>query len=253
MWFDGCEYQCLIVDCGLVFFEANVLILHLQKSHSLSFVDYQIHFKNFETKVEWFTCPAPECGAKIKHVRSTLENHALSTHDLNLDEFESKFISIKEASNFGEGKDEGTFTTWSKGRCLFVCSVCLNETRESTEFWRHSSSEHDLEEEDYKSKFGDPCVESVKTQCKICGNSLLHDLPFIELHTSEVHKLSAKAYFDDYIKPKNKKDKLKTVRPGPKSKVQKKKGKLSKIRKALEGCLPSKTNSGQKTNIQFTR
>jgi len=245
----------MMADCALVFYEAQVLILHLQKVHDLSFVDYQLQFKLLETKVEWFTCPAPDCGAKIKHQKSSLTKHAFTAHELELEAFESKFISSGDASDSGneqgsrkrEKVDVTNFVNWSKGRCLFVCSVCLKETRESAEFWQHAAVDHNFEPDEYRSQFGDPCVEPDTTECKICSKKLRHDITDIDTHTTKVHQLSVKSYFEKYVQPKNKG--LGKIRPGPKSKTQKN-GKLSEIRKALKSRLPT-TSNGPKADNQF--
>jgi hypothetical protein len=142
-WFDGCEYRCAIAECKLTFFEPQVLICHIGKTHSMSLVEYQGHFRELETKVSWFACPAPDCLAKLKHQKSTLSKHAYDIHGLELDEFESKFILLSSSADSANGQrdqakdlvDETNFENWSRGRCLYVCSICLTETRDSSEFW----------------------------------------------------------------------------------------------------------------------
>jgi hypothetical protein len=44
-WFDGCEYECRIPDCGLVFYEPLGLMAHIHHRHRMPLVDYQFEFK----------------------------------------------------------------------------------------------------------------------------------------------------------------------------------------------------------------
>jgi hypothetical protein len=96
------------------------------------------------------------------------------------------------------------FETWSSGKCLFICSVCLFESRNSSEFWRHASSEHNLGMSEYKDQFSDPCVERVKLECKICFKILRHDPANLGVHFSSIHGLEVKDYYEQHVRVKKK-------------------------------------------------
>lgn len=256
-WYDGCEYRCLYNDCNRVFFEAQVLIAHIKKQHGTSPTEYQEQFNQLETKVEWYSCLA--CSAKIKHQKSTIKKHVDSEHNMTIEKYSSLFLS----SNVGkvldldnpdpsgdntsdEDSNSADFDVWASGKCRFVCTVCLFESRRSDEFWKHVSESHKLGVSEYKAEHGDPCVERSKFECKICYKILRYDPCSIESHIKRAHDLNLQEYFDKFVKEK-KRGKLRGPksaqnkhRPGPKSKTKMKpKGKLAQIRKLMDDRMSS--------------
>ena len=257
-WFDGCDHRCMVADCGLVFFEPHVLIQHVEKVHGLSLTDYHSTFGRFVSELSWFVCPVPDCGTKVLHQKVTLARHITSVHNLDLDTFKSRYIQNEnQPANNGNvlsrGKDdidETDFDNWSRGRCLFVCSVCLFEVRDSSTFWSHALVEHSKEPDEYKDEFDDPCVEPVNHDCKVCSKVVRHDPSSISKHTTKAHDISIEKYFEKYIRPKVIKTKFSpTKKMGPKSKTQAKPGKLEEIRKALQGRYPGKVTQKGKDDF----
>jgi hypothetical protein len=107
-------------------------------------------------------------------------------------------VSVNSESN------NSYFDTWSRGKCLYVCSVCLWESRNVNQFWKHSMGSHQLSIADYKSQHGDPCIEKTTTECKSCFKILRHDPGSLENHVSKLHQLTLREYFDSFIAVKKK-------------------------------------------------
>ena len=249
-----------MANCGLVFFEPQVLIHHVEKIHSLSLSEYHTTFGRVASQLVWFICPVPDCGAQLVHQKATLARHVSSVHNLDLDTFKSRFIQIQNTpgnenvlDRNKDDSDETTFENWSRGRCLFVCSVCLFEVRDSAAFWSHALTEHNKDPSAYKAEFDDPCVEKIKHECKMCSKVLRHDPVSVSKHTTKAHGLSIEKYFDKFVQPKVISTMFSPTKkqPGPKSKTQPKSGKLEKIRKALQGRYLTKVPGTQKGKDDF--
>jgi hypothetical protein len=165
-------------------------------------------------------------------------------------------ISLDDDSNNAD------FVLWASGKCRFVCTVCLFESRRSDEFWKHVSDSHELGIAEYKNQHGDPCVERNKFECQVCYKILRYDPCSIESHIKRAHDLNLKEYFDKFVKEK-KQGKLRGPksaqnknRPGPKSKTKMKpKGKLAEIRKMMDNRMSSLRAPQKKNNDanNFTR
>ena len=102
------------------------------------------------------------------------------------------------------GNLDSDFEAWSRGKCLYVCSICLWETRNCNEFWKHSLGSHQLSIADYKSHHGDPCIERNTTECKSCFKILRHDPGSLENHVAKMHEMTLKEYFDSFVAVKKK-------------------------------------------------
>ena len=240
-----------------MFFEAQVLIAHVTKQHGVSLTEYQEQFNQLETKLEWYSCLA--CSAQIKHQKSTITKHVDSEHNMTIEKYSSLFCSPtsgevlnldktnpNEEVASDEDSNSADFDVWASGKCRFVCTVCLFESRRSDEFWNHASESHELGIAEYKAEHGDPCIERSKFECQICYKILRYDPCSIESHIKRTHELNLKEYFDKFVKekkrgkPKGPKSAQNKNRPGPKSKKQMKpKGKLAEIRKMMDDRMSS--------------
>ena len=88
-----------------------------------------------------------------------------------------------------------SFSAWSSGKCFYKCSVCLIVIYESEQFFRHVRSAHKMSKKMYHSSFSDPCILEVKMTCKICDESLRHDLYTMRKHMEDVHQMELEDYF----------------------------------------------------------
>ena len=88
-----------------------------------------------------------------------------------------------------------TFKSWSRGKCLYQCSVCEIFIHDSGHFVKHISSAHKMSKKMYLSSFSDPCTFEVKMTCKICDQLLRHDRRTMRKHMDEIHRLELEEYF----------------------------------------------------------
>ena len=125
-WHCGCLYSCEL--CLKQFFERVDIIIHIKTSHKVPIQKYEEKW-NIGTLEDIHECEI--CGNGITWTKLNIQEHVLSQHELNIDQYYNEFkdyidtpkLKIKDKTLFNTGEESENSSRWAD-KCVFQCDAC---------------------------------------------------------------------------------------------------------------------------------
>jgi len=225
-WSDQNRFECKVEGCNEKLTSRVRLVLHIQKVHTLTALEYFREHKDSLTTDKYHKCQL--CCAKILWDSYYLRDHLRVKHKMKLITYKNKFISSyndnitaeeakaiakkkvggekpKKKKKKEERSDEITedeAEVWATAS-LFCCQLCDPPLamQGKEKFSRHLVEEHETPYRQYAKQCQDYKLVSSCHTCKICQTNVKWDIGPLTLHFEDVHKMPLKDYYNKH-KPK---------------------------------------------------
>jgi len=224
-WSDKNNWECKVEGCRVPLASRVKLVLHIQRVHTLTALEYfRAHKDSLQTDKQ-HKCQL--CCSEILWDSYYLREHLRIKHKMKMVTYKNRFIAAynpditaDEARNkrkkfpgkIAKKKIEHKPTKkiiaqtdaeiWATG-CLFSCQMCVPATpiAGQDEFTSHLIKTHDTPFYKYAKQFQDYKLVSGFHFCKICQKNVKWDIDPLTKHFEDIHKLSLEEYYEEH-KPK---------------------------------------------------
>lgn len=234
-WSDKNKWECKVEGCRETLASRVKLVLHIQRVHTLTALEYfRAHKDSLQTDKQ-HTCQL--CCAKILWDSYYLREHLRIKHKMKMVTYKNKFIAgyndditvdearnkrkklpgkvakkkvVEEDEEDEEEEEEprkkepvqSDAEIWATG-CLFSCQMCnpASPITGRDEFTSHLQKTHETPFYKYAKQFQDYKLVSGFHSCKICQKNVKWDLDPLTEHFEDIHKLSLEEYYEEH-KPK---------------------------------------------------
>eukprot|EP00090_Calanus_glacialis_P045694 TRINITY_DN8651_c0_g1_i1.p1 TRINITY_DN8651_c0_g1~~TRINITY_DN8651_c0_g1_i1.p1 ORF type:complete len:1419 (-),score=222.67 TRINITY_DN8651_c0_g1_i1:288-4544(-) len=224
-WSDKNKWECKVEGCRVPLASRVKLVLHIQRVHTLTALEYfRAHKDSLQTDKQ-HTCQL--CCANILWDSYYLREHLRIKHKMKMVTYKNRFIANYNADITADeartkrkkfpGKiakkkiehkptkkifSQSDAEIWATG-CLFSCQMCNPATPIAghDEFTSHLIKTHNTPFYKYAKQFQDYKLVSGFHFCKICQKNVKWDIDPLTKHFEDIHKLSLEEYYEEH-KPK---------------------------------------------------